>query len=291
MVQYGAELATEIVLQNGETIKESGVKILAQYAVLDGDRRIREDVAEVRVSSPHPWLKTGVELLDLPGTNDREAQNDLVRDKLLSADLVIHVLDARKLMTLEERQHLTQWLQHRGITKVVFVVNFLNLLTPDEQQEVKQRACLVAESFRSDLPPGVSNIYYIDALPALRARLKGDFAAAQATGLTTLESALQTIVSKHEGARQLPRVIKIAELLLQQAKVKQQELERLSQNLKQESEHEVKQKAARLIQQGFERSVSDLRSWLYLPKLLTAYQPSLANRSPANQIRSLVTRI
>lgn len=284
VVQYGAELATEIVLQNGKTVKESGTKILTQYAVLDGERRMREDVSEVRVSCTHPWLKTGVELLDLPGTNDREAQNDLVRDKLLSADLVIHVLDARKLMTLEERQHLTQWLQHRGITKVVFVVNFLNLLTPDEQQKVRQRACLVAESFRSDLPLGVSNIYCVDALPALRARLKGNFAAAQATGLTTLESALQTIASHDNsdreaypvGNRQLPRAIKIAESLLQEARVKQSELERSSQNFKHKSEHKIKQKAAQLIQQGFERSVWDLRSWLYLPKLLTNYQPSLA---------------
>ena len=276
VVQYGAQLATEIVLHNGETVKEAGIKVLSQYAVLDENRRMREDVAEVKVSCTHPWLKTGVELLDLPGTNDREAQNDLVRDKLLSADLVIHILDARKLMTLEERQHLTQWLQNRGIAKVVFVVNFLNLLTTDEQQKVRQRAYFIAENFRSDLPIGVSNIYCVDALPALRARLKGNLAAAKATGLTTLESALQTIVSQQDCDRKLPRVIKVAESLLQQAKLKQQELEKSSQSLKQESKHRVKQKAAQLIQQGFERSVSDLRGWIYLPKLLTNYQPNIA---------------
>ena len=276
VVQYGAQLATEIVLYNGETVKEAGIKVLSQYAVLDENRRMREDVAEIKVSCTHPWLKTGVELLDLPGTNDREAQNDLVRDKLLSADLVIHILDARKLMTLEERQHLTQWLQNRGIAKVVFVVNFLNLLTTDEQQKVRQRAYFIAENFRSDLPIGVSNIYCVDALPALRARLKGNLAAAKATGLTTLESALQTIVSQQDCDRKLPRVIKVAESLLQQAKLKQQELEKSSQSLKQESKHRVKQKAAQLIQQGFERSVSDLRGWIYLPKLLTNYQPNIA---------------
>ena len=276
VVKYGTELATEIVLQNGEIIKEQGLEILSQYAVLDCDRRMRGDVAEVKVSCAHPWLKTGVELLDLPGTNDREAQNDLVRDKLLSADLIIHVLDARKLMTLEERQHLTQWLQNRGITKVVFVVNFLNLLTPDEQQEVRQRVYFIAESFRSDLPAGVSNIYCVDALPALRARLKGNLSAAQATGLTTLESALQTIASQRDRNLKLPRVIKIAESLLEQAIAKQRQLEKSSQNLQESKQIEVKQKAAGLIQQGFDRSVSDLRSWLYLPKLLTNYQPDLA---------------
>ena len=278
VVQYGSELATEIVLRTGETVRELGTALLDRYAVLDENRRMRSDVAEVKISCDHPWLKTGIELLDLPGTNDREAQNNLVRDKLLSADLVIHVLDARKLMTLEERQHLTQWLQNRGITRVVFVVNFLNLLATEEQQEVKQRIYAIAESFRSDLPGGISNIFCVDALPALRARLKGNLPAAQTTGLTTLESALQTIASQEDRDRKLPRAIEIGELLLEQARDKQQQLEKLQHSQQQSSQEqiEVRQKAEKLIQQGFERSISDLRGWLYLPKLLTNYQPSLA---------------
>ena len=31
----------------------------------------------------------GVEFLDLPGTNDREEQNKLVKDQLLTSDLII----------------------------------------------------------------------------------------------------------------------------------------------------------------------------------------------------------
>ena len=278
MVGYSEELATEIVLQNGQIIKELGSKLLSQYAVLDQERRMKEEVLAVKVTCNHPWLKTGVELLDLPGTNDRQAQNDLVKDWLLSADLIIHVLDARKLMTLEERQHLTNWLKARGITKVVFVVNFLNLLTSEEQQEVRHRVCFIAESFRSNLPQGVSNVYCVDALPALRAKLKGNQSEVQATGLTSLESALQTIASQQNTQYKLPRVIKIAELLLKQATAKQQQLQQsiVAQQQKSQQQFQVKQKASQLIQQGFNRSISDLRGWLYLPKLLANYQPNLA---------------
>jgi predicted GTPase len=278
IVSYGETLTTEIILQNGQTIKESGSKILSQYAVLDQDRRMKEEVAEVKVTCDHPWLKTGVELLDLPGTNDREAQNDLVKNQLLSADLVLHVLDARKLMTLEEREHLTHWLQNRGITNVVFVVNFLNLLTLEEQQQVRNRVCLIAESFRSDLPKGISNVYCVDALPALRARLKGNQAAAQETGLTTLESALQNMACQQNSQHKLPRVTKIAESLLEQATAKQQQLQHLiaATRAKSEEQIKVKQKASQLIVQGFNRSVADFRGWLYLPQLLTSYQPNLA---------------
>ena len=127
---------------------------------------------------------TGVELWDLPGTNDREAQNELLRDRLLSADLIIQVLDVRKLMTLEERKNLANWLYNRGLKTVIFVVNFLNLLTSEEQKEVQHPLCFVAESFRSKLPTSISNIYCVDVLPALRARLKGSKAAIRDSAYT-----------------------------------------------------------------------------------------------------------
>ncbi|MDY7013835.1 MAG: dynamin family protein, partial [Cyanobacteriota bacterium] len=193
-VRYGDQLQSRITLKDGTVIAEEGTQVLQEYAILDDQRRMRDDVAEVEVFCDHPFLKTGVEFLDLPGTNDREAQDELARDRLLTADLIVQVLDARQLMTLGEREHLRDWLLDRGLKTVMFAVNFVNLLEPDQQKEVSQRMRFVAESFRSDLPAGTSNLYRVDALPALRARLKGDIAAAKAAGLAELASALQTIV-------------------------------------------------------------------------------------------------
>ena len=118
-VKYGSELQTRITLQNGKNIHRHGTDILKEFAILDDDRRMRNDVVSVEVLSPHPFLKTGVEFLDLPGTNDREEQNNLVKEQLLSADLVVQLLDARKLMTLEERENLRDWLLDRGIKTVI----------------------------------------------------------------------------------------------------------------------------------------------------------------------------
>src|SRR5919199_2094287 len=151
-VNYGEELRAKITLKDGTEVSEPGTDVLKRYAILDDARQMRDDVAAVNVYCPHPFLKTGVELLDLPGTNDREEQDNLVRDKLLTADLVVQVLDARKLMTLGERENLRDWLSDRNINTVVFVANFLNLLEPDEQKQVYNRLLFVAESFRSKLP-------------------------------------------------------------------------------------------------------------------------------------------
>jgi len=281
-IKYGEVPYTRIKLLDGREIGEWGTDILKQFAILDAQRQMRSDVASVQVLCPHPFLKTGVELLDLPGTNDREAQDALVRDQLLTADLVIQILDARKLMTLGERENLRDWLIDRGIKTVVFVVNFLNLLDPEDQKQVYNRLLFVAESFRSELPSNISNLYRVDALPALRARLKGDGAAVQTTGLPMFESALQSIVAVQQEKLEVrfPRVEAIASQVKNGLQVKAQaiatEIEAVE--TKRTAKSEIRKKAQKLIQKGFSASISDFQSWLYLPKLLNRYQSEVALR-------------
>ncbi|PSB35786.1 dynamin [filamentous cyanobacterium Phorm 46] len=279
-VNYGEELHAKITLKDGTEVSEAGTDVLKRYAILDDNRQMRDDVAAVNVYCPHPFLKTGVELLDLPGTNDRQEQDNLVRDKLLTADLVVQVLDARKLMTLGEREHLRDWLSDRQINTVVFVANFLNLLEPDDQKQVYNRLLFVAESFRSNLPNNISNIYRVDALPALRARLKGDVAAAQTTGIAAFESALQSIVAAQQEqlAVKLPRIEVIATKICQSLRAKSETVaaEIAAAQQKHKDRIEIKQKAEKLILKGFQSSVSDFEIWLYQPTLLQRYQSEMA---------------
>ncbi len=279
-VRYDPILQTQIRFVDGRILKEPGTELLKQFAILDNQRRMRSDVAEVDVWCPHPWLQTGVELLDLPGTNDREAQDTLVRETLLSTDLVVQILDGRKLMTLGEREHLRDWLQDRGMKTVVFVVNFLNLLEPEEQTQVSQRMRFVAESFRSHLPPSISNLYRVDALPALRSRLKGDAAAAQASGLPIFEAALQTIVQTQRDSNWQPaRLTMIAHKVCATLSNK---IECLSAELEEDTQRQaahrlgLKQRAQTLLKQGYEDSMSRLRHWISLSNLLQQYGDSLA---------------
>ncbi len=279
-VKYGKELQTRIQLKDGSIINANGTDILKEYAVLDDNRQMRDDVTSVEVYCPHSFLARGVEFLDLPGTNDKEAQNILVQEKLLTADLVVQVLDARNLMTLGERENLRDWLGERGIKTVVFVVNFMNLLTPEEQKEVSNRMRFVAESFRSELPDNISNLYRVDALPALRGRLKGDVSVAQTTGLATFESALQSIVEVYGEKTniQLSRVRAIASQLCQVIKANAKEVtkELIAIQERKSEKFEIQKRAEKLIKEGFQRSSSNFQSWLYLTKLLERYQFELA---------------
>ena len=279
-IRYGEQLQTKIVFADGTEQVTEETKILKEYAILDSDRQMRQDIQAVEIKCNYPLLKNNVELLDLPGTNDREAQDQLVKNKLLTADLIVHVLDGRKMMTLLEREKLRDWLQARGIQTVIFVVNFLNLLEPSDQKKVYNRLKFVAESFRSELPPGVSNIYRVDALPALRGRIKGDYNAVMEAGLTNLETALQTIVKAQQQQPEikLARLKTISSQLIELAREEQTKLEqKIAQaNQKQEQTIAIKQKAITLIKQGLQRSISEFESWLYLPNLLKAEQANLA---------------
>jgi D-ribose pyranose/furanose isomerase RbsD len=279
-VRYGDRVRTRIQLRSGAMVEEDGTAVLQRFAVLDGDRCMNADVVAVDVFCPHPLLQTGVELVDLPGTNDREAQDALVREQLLSVDLIVQVLDGRKLMTLGEREHLRDWLQDRGIETVVFVVNFLNLLEPEDQKQVYNRMLFVAESFRSRLPTGVSNIYRVDALPALRARLRGDMAAAQVSGLPMFESALQAIIpaQTEDAAIRLTRVQAISQQI---EAILQRKIDALTTELaaiaeKHQQKKQIKQQAERLIRNGFAQSFAEFERWLSVTNLLMQYQQDAA---------------
>ncbi|VEP12074.1 Dynamin family protein [Hyella patelloides LEGE 07179] len=279
-IKYGIETKTTITLQDGTKKITSDTKILQEYAILDSDRKMRNDLQAIEVTCNYPLLKNGVELLDLPGTNDREAQDNLVKDKLLTANLIIHVLDARKLMTLLEREKLRDWLQARGVHTVIFVVNFLNLLEAEDQKKVYNRLKFVAESFRSELPAGISNLYRVDALPALRARLKGDYTTVMETGLTNLETALQNIIKANskQPETKLTRIKNITEQLITTAREKRANIKNKLDTTQQKQQQQIaiKQKAAQLIKQGLQRSISEFESWLYLPNLLKIEQAKLA---------------
>jgi GTPase SAR1 family protein len=279
-VIYGEEIRTTITLTTGKVVSELGSDLLTEFAILDDDRRMRDDIQSIEVSYPHPLLQMGVELIDLPGTNDRAEQDIFVRSQILAADLVIYVLDTRKLMTLAEREHLRDWLEQRGMKTVVFVANFMNMLEPEERQHLQQRLRFVAESFRSQIPAGISNLYQVDALPALRARLKGDDNLLHGSGLPMFVSALQMIFESQQNEvitlrQQLlpPIATQITGLLHQKIELLTQEVEILS--TKQDKEIQLKQHAKKLIEAGWNQSLQDLEKWLHLPTLINTYQVTM----------------
>lgn len=276
-IKYDKKLHVRIVTSSGAETQAQGTEILEKFAILDGDRHMREDVASVEVFCPYPLLKGGVELIDLPGTNDMEAQDNLVYSQLLAVDLIIQVLDARTLFTMEEVNHLQEWLFDRGINTVIFVVNFLNLLAIEDQKEVMSRARSIASEFRANLPNNVSNLYRVDALPALRSRLKGDGVQSHRSGISTFESDLYSIVevlSPQKNQIRLPRVIAIARKAKESLETLKREIQAELRVWDNQRAAEIKRgtKAAHQLEKTFDNRIKGLIDWLLTKSFVDRYQ-------------------
>lgn len=277
-IKYGTELRTRIKMQDGRELSEAGIKLLETFAVLDSDRYMREDVVAVEVYCPHPLLAKEIELVDLPGTEDAEAQDELVHRQILTLDVVIPVLDARKLLTLGEVSRLQDWLINRGITTGIFVINFMNLLEAEDQKTVIQGAQHVARSFRGSLPECVSNLYRVDALPALQAKVKGNTTSTEMSDILLLESALKQIAdSLNFEELRMPKVAAIAtqvnpvlQLQVEKSIAEIQGLQRENERKRQQWEAD----AARL-RKAYQVSVSALETWLQPSNLLNCHQIEL----------------
>ncbi len=279
-IKYGTELRTRIIFSDGKEINEKGTEVLQCFTRLDGERQMRSDLSSVEVFIPHPFLQNGIELVDLPGTNDREEQNNLVCQQLLSADLIIQVLDANQLFTLTEVENLQYWLIERGIETVVFVVNFLNLLEVEDQIKVMQRARFLAEEFRGNFPDGISNLYRVDALPALKAKHKGELETAFRSGILNFESAVQNIVavlSNDIHRYRLPRVLKIADQVKQSLQAQVQTLETDLEILIGNHNSQLQQDRQKLgrLKIIFQGIINNFANWLSTKNLLTRYQDNL----------------
>jgi len=274
-VKYGRELKTRIFMSDGREIVEKGTDILGTFAVLSEDRKMRQDVASVEVSCPHPLLKNNVELVDLPGTNDMKEQTALVREQLLKADLIIQVLNARQLFTLNERESLRQYLVEKGIKTVLFVVNFINELEPEDQKLLWERARSIANNFPSDIPNGMSNLYRVDALPGLRARVKSDRRGLRSSGIIDFEKSLQKIVNIQQQRiveTRLPRleviISQVRGQLQRKAEIVESDLLKIKNIL--EAEFEKGKKLEERYRNGFIKSAEIFYDWL-TPESLTHY--------------------
>lgn len=150
------------------------------------------------------------------------------------------------------------------------------------------RFSCVAESFRSQLPPGISNLYRVDALPALRARLKGDDATLHTSGLSSFISALQAIVShqREELAEVRMPVLQSLGLEIQgllRAQIAKLTAEVNDRQEKCDRELALKRQAQTLIKSGWETSLKEVEQWLYLPNLISFYQSPLTTAIQKNE--------
>ncbi len=281
-IKYSKKFRIKITFNSGQVIENDNIETLNQYTTLDEDEIAPEDIFSVEVFYPYSLLKNGVELLDFPGINAQDNEDNIVKNQILQIDLVIQVLSANQPFSLIEQENLQKWLIDKEVKSIIFVVNWMNKTeTQKDRNKVLARIKKISDRFDTDLPKGLSKVYKVDALPAFKARQIKKFFKVHKSGLINFEAALQTIIEirrKEVYKSRFPRIVRIANqidlILQQQQETLNQEIFLLEE--KRNAEITRGKTKESLFREEFNHHITTFRNWLSLSNLTTCYQDSLA---------------
>lgn len=150
---------------------------------------VRQDAA-VRIWAHPNTLAPGVALVDTPGTGSVfKRHEDTAKSFLHRADLVIFVLSAKRALAETERLYLD--LARNYGKKIILVINQVDLLKPDEQQQVKHFVERQVEELLQLRPL----IFLVSARDALAGDEIG-------SGMSALKAHLRAVLNESPPARQ-----------------------------------------------------------------------------------------
>src|SRR5262249_37461957 len=198
-IRYGDE-PRAILRVRGEDRPLDSIEQPAQATSLENEGEAPAGLEAVSLEYPAAICREEVILYDTPGLNERAEQDEVATRAVDLADLILFVVDIRRLGTLNERTVLEQWLQIRGLDAVVIVANFVNLVPAEGYADLRAR--LAAFAARWGCPYLPESSFEVDALGGLRARLDGDAAGWERSGMGRLEATVRRSTNEN---RQLLR--------------------------------------------------------------------------------------
>jgi small GTP-binding protein len=165
-IVYSDEPWAVAVLDSGERVKVAPAA-LAEWLTVEGQNARLARVVEV--GYPAEVLRDRVTLVDTPGVNDiNEQRAEITYGYIPRADAVVFLLDATQVLKESERTFLTQRILKRSREKLLFVVNKIDLLTPEEAD-----ACLAYAREHLGALVGESDVFPLSARQAARGHVGG----------------------------------------------------------------------------------------------------------------------
>lgn len=215
-LKYGPEERLIISQENSSFTKKLPVDSLSDYVTEKGNPGNQKKVKTACVELPVPFLRRGIEFVDTPGVGSAIMTNTKVTyDFLPKCDAVIFVTGADTPMTSTELSFLREIREY--VDKIFFVVNKIDIATEKERSEVLQ---FVSDTIRSQIECEAVKIFPVSARRGLDARITGDSALYEKSGLKALEESLSSFLSKEKSA------VFLASVANKALKILEQEIER-----------------------------------------------------------------
>ncbi len=135
-VQYGSVPAAKIVHKSGQS-ESIELRALHEYITEAGNPGNRKQVASAELAYPSELLRMGIDLIDTPGIGSTYLHNtSTTEDYLNEIDAGIVVLSVDPPITEVELDFLRRI--RRDVPKLLFVINKVDVVSPDEVELVRQ---------------------------------------------------------------------------------------------------------------------------------------------------------
>jgi small GTP-binding protein len=215
--EFNAGKSTLINALLGEELLPMGITPTTEYIELIRYNETAQRIPEIRADGLRQWAHpntgaNGVAIVDTPGTGSIfQKHENTAKNFLHRSDLVLFVISAKRAFADTERLYL-ELAKNYG-KKIILVINQVDLLKPDEQQEVRR----FIESQVKETLELEPLIFMLSAKQALQQIQQGESPIADDGGLSAVRAHLRGVYSQRPPARQkLQAQIETAQRILKQ---------------------------------------------------------------------------
>ena len=176
LIEYpGSSLRSEIPLEQ-----------LGEYVTEMGNLGNQKQIAAVEIQLPAEFLRRGLFFVDTPGVGSAIAANTATTERFLpEADAVIFVTSFDSPLGRNELEFLQKVRQY--VRKVFFVVNKLDLVSPEQRDQVLR---YMRTRLEQEIGLHETRLFAVSALGGLQAKMSGSAQGLAESGLMVLEASL-----------------------------------------------------------------------------------------------------
>lgn len=199
VIKYGEQPAAKIYYRDSSlSPREIPVEELPQYLVIpkkqynnDSATLIDNTIEMVEIYYPLELCKNGVEIIDSPGLEEDLIRQEITMRFLRQCDAAVVVLSCQQLLTLQEEHFIDNELKKRGFNKLFFVLNFADVLSQEDEQDIWDR---VHYKFGDS-----ERIFMVSARQALNGKINNDLPMLEQSGFLPFEKALENFLVQEPG--------------------------------------------------------------------------------------------
>lgn len=210
-VRYGTNPRVLIRTEGSSIPREIAISDLPLYVTEQHNPGNRQHIAVAEIQVPAELLRNGVLFVDTPGLGSGIAANtETTRQFLPEADAAIVVLSFESPFDEADANLLNEL--SRLERKLFVALNKSDLVSPDQQHHV---TAFVGERLADQLSQAPS-IFALSARDGLKARMEGNEAGLEDSGLKAFEQQLIDFLTEHKARLFLNRVLQRTRELIEQ---------------------------------------------------------------------------